>query len=306
MVYRAVPGFPIETVPAIRSGSCSPNMPANGPSVPGGSARVSSRAWSTSVSSCSSTRSESYIFRTFQSMPPPISDAISFGVSTTESGPVAVRRFPTLAFPDATALGVGAPTAVSATGGRAVERPNQRAPVCMIGSRNHHTSASAPITTIAHPSFKRPLRQPSMRSDLIHRAPASGLERALHEVDLRHGDRCIEVRACQYLFESLEIARARIAHGAPQGHVRPKRPRFRGKAKRRERLLHTMLQQLEAWIGRHTRPQHARAMVVRKDAEAADLQCQGPRLSARTGGAQQRRDELRLPCLLDVAQKLET
>ncbi len=44
MAYSAVPGFPIETVPAIRSGSCAPNMPANGPSVPGGNARVSSRA----------------------------------------------------------------------------------------------------------------------------------------------------------------------------------------------------------------------------------------------------------------------
>src|SRR6266496_4324979 len=107
IAYSAVPGFPIETVPAIRSGSCVPNMPANGPSVPGGSARVSSRAWSTSVSSCSSTRSESYILRTFQSMPPPISDAISFGVRTTESGPAEVRRLPTLAFPRGHSLGCG-------------------------------------------------------------------------------------------------------------------------------------------------------------------------------------------------------
>src|SRR5439155_318041 len=82
----------------------------------------SRRAWRISVPSWSSTRNESYILRTFQSIPAPISDAISFGFSTTESGPVAVRSVPTLALPDATALGVGAPTAVSSTGGKAVER----------------------------------------------------------------------------------------------------------------------------------------------------------------------------------------
>src|SRR5258706_4960639 len=293
MAYSAVPGFPIETVPAIRSGSCAPNMPANGPSVPGGSAGVSSRAWSTSVSSCSSTRSEAYILRRFQSIPPPISDAISFGVRTTESGPAEVRRLLTLAFPEATAVGVGAPTAVSATGGRAVERPNQCAPVCMIGSRNHHTSASAPITRIAHPSLMTPLRQPAMASDRIHRA--IGLERTLHQVDLRHGDRRIEIGACEHLFESLEIARSRIARGAPQGHVRPKRPRFRGKAQRRERLLDTTLQQLEARIRCHARPHHPGAVVVGKDAEAADLQRHWARLMVRTGCTLQRRHELRLP-----------
>ena len=88
--------------------------------------------------------------------------------------------------------------------------------------------------------------------------------------------------------------------------MRPKRPRFRGKAKRRERLLDAMLQQLEAGIGRHARPQHVGAVVVGKDADAADLQRQRARLRARTGGTLQRRGELRLPCFLYVAQKLET
>src|SRR2546422_3120782 len=149
-------------------------MPANGPSVPGGSARVSRRACRISLPSWSSTRSESYILRTFQSIPAPIREAISFGVSTTESGPALVRRLPTLAWPEAVAFGVGAPTAVSATGGRAVERPNQLAKVCMIGSRNHHAHASTPITRIAQPSFKAPLRQPSMSLELDRKSVVEG------------------------------------------------------------------------------------------------------------------------------------
>src|SRR5882762_456290 len=243
----------MDNVPAMRSGSCSPNIPANGPSVPGGRARVSRRACRMSFPSWSSTRSESYILRTFQSIPAPINDATSLGVSTTESGPALIRRFPTLAWPDAVAFGVGAPTAVSATGGNAVERPNQCANVDMIGARNQYTRTSAPITRIAHPSLKTPLRQPSMRSDLIHRA--MGLERTLHQVDLRHGDRCIEIRARENLFESLEIARPRIARGSAQRYMRPKRPRLRWKAERREGLLDGMLQQLESGFGRHPRPQ---------------------------------------------------
>src|SRR5256714_8574276 len=199
-------------------------MPANGPSVPGGSARVSRRACRMSFPSWSSTRSESYILRTFQSIPAPISDATSLGVSTTESGPALVRRFPTLAWPDAVAFGVGAPTAVSPTGGNAVERPNQLAKACRIGSRNHHAHASTPITRTAQPSLKTPLRQPFMVFDLIHRAIA--LERALHQVHLTDGDCFVEVRTHENLFESFEIAWPRIAGGTPQRDVRPKRRRF--------------------------------------------------------------------------------
>src|SRR5882672_11157101 len=168
-------------------------MPANGPSAPGGSARVSRRACRTNFPSWSSTRRESYIFRTFQSIPAPIREAISFGVSTTESGPALVRRFPTLAWPEAVAFGVGAPTAVSATGGSAVERPNQLAKVCMIGWRNHQAPASAPITRMAQPSLKTPLRQPSMVFHLIHRPIR--FEGALHQVHLGDRDGCVEVRS---------------------------------------------------------------------------------------------------------------
>src|SRR5216110_3335958 len=279
-------------------------MPANGPSVPGGSARVSRRACRISLPSWSSTRSESYMFRTFQSIPAPIREAISFGVRTTESGPALARRFPTFASPEAVAFGVGAPTAVSATGGSAVEPPNQCVKVCMIGSRNHHASASAPITTTAQPSLRTPLRQPSMVFDLIHRP--TRFEGALHQVDLSNSDRGIEVGAVENLREPLEIARPRIASRAPQRHVRPKRPRLRGKPKRRERLLHAMLQQLESRIGRHARPQHVRPVIVREHSESGDLQRQGTGLAARTRGALQGLAQLRLARFLHVAQKLET
>src|SRR5213593_971052 len=184
-------------------------MPANGPRVPGGSARVSRRAWRINFPSCSSTRSESYIFRTFQSMPAPTSDAISLGVSTTESGPAAVRRLPTFACPEATALGVGAPTAVSETGGSAVDRPNQRANVWMMGSRNHHASASTPMIAMAQPSLSAPLRQPSMIPDLIHRAIL--LECALHQIHLGHCDRLVEIQRREDFFQTREVARPRIA-----------------------------------------------------------------------------------------------
>src|SRR2546426_12173216 len=180
-------------------------MLANGPSVPGGRARVSRRACRISLSSWSSTRSESYILRTFQSMPAPINEAISFGVSSTESGPVVVRRFPTFAFPDAVADGVGAPTAVSATEGSAVERPNQCANVCMIGARNHHTSASAQMSTAAQPSRTIPLRQPFMVFHLIHRGGALWLERAFHQIDVRNRNGLREINRVEQLLEPVEI-----------------------------------------------------------------------------------------------------
>src|SRR5438105_954589 len=294
----------MDKVPPIRNGSCAPNIPANGPSVPGGRARVSRRACRMRFPSGSSTGSESYILRTFQSIPAPISDATSLGVSTTESGPALVRRFPTLAWPDAVAFGVGAPTAVSATGGNAVERPNQLATVCMIGSRNHHAHASTPITRTAQPSLKTPLRQPFMVLDLIHRA--TGLERALHQIHLTDGDGFVEVRSRENLFESFEIAWPRIAGGAPQRDVRPKRPRLGRKAERCERLLDTVLQQLEPRIGRHARPQHVRPVIIREHAESGDLERQRVWLAARTRGALQGLTQLRLSRVVHVAQKLET
>src|SRR5262245_49590674 len=281
-------------------------MPANGPSVPGGSARVSSRACRTSVSCCSSTRSESYIFRTFQSIPPPIREAISFGVRTMESGPVWVRRLVTLALLLATAVGVGAPTAVSATGGNAVDRPNQRAKVLMMGARNHHSTTSAPITTIAQPSRTTPLRQPSMMFHLVDRA--LGGQGALHEVHALDGDGLVEIGARENLFESLEVARPRVSRGATHGDVRPKRPRLGRKAERRERLLHAVLEQLESGLGHHARPQDVRPVIVGKDAESGDLHRQRPRRAtcAFPRCLLEGSKELGLTRVVDVAQKLET
>src|SRR6266550_4692184 len=206
-------------------------------------------------------------------MPPPISEAISFGFSTTESGPAFVRRLPTFFWPEAVADGVGAPTAVSATGGNAVDPPNQCATVPMIGARNHHASASAPRRTTAQPSFSAPLRQPSMVFHLIHRA--AGLERALHQVELR--DR-------ENLLESLEVARPGVAPGATERHVRPKRPRLGGEAERGERLLDAVLQQLESGIRRYTRPQDLRPVIVWKNAEAGNLNSQRSRLVSLRAG----------------------
>jgi len=52
---------------------------------------------------------ESYIFRTFNRFPHR-SGRPSRRRGTTESGPALVRRLPTLAWPEAVAFGVGAPT----------------------------------------------------------------------------------------------------------------------------------------------------------------------------------------------------
>src|SRR3989442_1479432 len=273
-------------------------MPANGPSVPGGRARVSRRACRISLSSWSSTRSESYILRTFQSMPAPINEAISFGVSSTESGTVVVRRFPTFAFPDAVADAVGAPPAVSATEGSAVERPNQRAAVCMIGSRNHQTSASAPMMTIAQPSLSAPLRQPFMVSDLIHRAIL--LECALHQVHFGHGDGRVEVGARKNLVESLEVSRPCIARRARQRDMRAKRTRFGRKPERSEGLLDFVLEQLETRLRRYACPQDVRTVIVGEHAKAGDLQRQGSRLTATSSNVFQRRAQLWLSRLLDL------
>src|SRR3989454_319209 len=308
MEYRASPARSTASVPAILSGSRGPNMPANGPSVPGGRARVSRRACRTSVPSCNSTRSESYILRTLQSMPEPISDATSFGVKMTESGPAFVSSLPTFSFPDAVARGVGAPTAVSATDGSAVERPNQCANVCMIGARNHHTSASAQMSTAAQPSRTIPLRQPFMVFHLIHRGGALWLERAFHQIDVRNRNGLREINRVEQLLEPVEIARSRIALRSTQGHVRPKGARLGRKAQRGERLLHAMLQQLERRIRGHAGPHDVWPAIIGKDAESFDVQCEWTRLRACVSarGLPQGGVQLRLASLVDVTKKLET
>src|SRR3989441_5134931 len=103
--------------PAIRNGSIGWRTPATGPSASRGITRVSSRQYTATVPSKSSTRNESKLFRTLQSMPLPIMAATSLAESTTESG--ALGRFSRSIFVWLLdkAFGVGAPTAVSATGG---------------------------------------------------------------------------------------------------------------------------------------------------------------------------------------------
>ena len=120
----------------MRSGSSGRTTPARTPNASRGIRRVSSRACTAIAPFRSSTRSESNVLRTVQSTPPPIRDATSLGDSTTESGPPEPAREASLALADATAAGVGAPTAVSATGGNAVPcGPSHREAVRRIGSR---------------------------------------------------------------------------------------------------------------------------------------------------------------------------
>src|SRR5439155_16159097 len=87
-VNRASPGRSIRSGPAMRSGSWGLRKPAMGPSASGGITRVSSRQWTANDPSISSTRSESKLLRTDQSIELPIMDATSLADSTTESGPI--------------------------------------------------------------------------------------------------------------------------------------------------------------------------------------------------------------------------
>src|SRR5438876_9150219 len=113
-------------------------------------------------------------------MPLPTMAAISLGDSTTESGPAGVLRRSTLLWLEDSALGVGAPTAVSATGGSLVEcGPSQRAAVRRMGSRNHHATSAVTRATARKTSRRSPLRQPFTVSHVVHRA--AWLERALHQ-----------------------------------------------------------------------------------------------------------------------------
>src|SRR5437660_1828161 len=153
----------------------------------------------------SSTRSESKVLRTDQSMPPPINAATSLGLRTTESGPILRFNAVTFRFPAATADGVGAPTAVSVTGGNAVRRgPSHRAAPWRIGSRYHH--ATAPMSSsIMRPTMRSShLSKRFTPSHLIHRPTA--LERALHEVQRRDQRRLPDGDRRERLGQTAEIA----------------------------------------------------------------------------------------------------
>src|SRR2546427_1297829 len=226
----------------------------------------------------------------------------------TESGPAFVSSLPTFSFPDAVARGVGAPTAVSATDGSAVERPNQCANVCMIGARNHHTSASAPMSTAAQPSLTIPLRQPFMVFHVIHRGGALWLERAFHQIDVCNRNGLGEINRVEQLLEPGEIARSRIAFRSTQGHMRPKGARLGRKAQRDERLFHAMLQQLERRIRGDAGPYDVWPAIIGEDAESFDVQ--GKWRGFRAGASARDRPHggvgFGLPGVATVAKKIET
>src|SRR5436309_15266868 len=202
---RAVPGRSIVTGPAMRSGSVGFRNPANGPSASRGITRVSSRQYTATAPSSSSTRSESKLLRTDQSIPLPTIAATSFADSTTESGPARRSRRSTFVWVLERAFGVGAPTAVSATGGSLVEcGPNQRAPVRRIGSRNHHAASPATTTRQRVPSRTIPLKQPLTVPDLLHRA--SRLEHPLHQVPGVHERRLLEVQPRERALQASDVA----------------------------------------------------------------------------------------------------
>src|SRR3989441_2250429 len=210
----------------------------------------------------SSTRNESKLLRTDQSIELPMSDATSLADSTTESGPVGCFRRSTLVCVLDSALGVGAPTPVSATGGSLVEcRPNTCAARRMIGSRNHHAASAATRAMARNASRSSPLKQPFTVSHVIHRT--SGLERALHQIERAH-ERCFgELEPAERVLETGESDWPGVPRRAPERHVWPEWPPVPGKPERREFLLHTVLQYLEPSLLRDAHPQDARPTEVR-------------------------------------------
>src|SRR5439155_1630422 len=87
-VNRPTPGRSIASGPAMRSGSIGRNIPASGPSASGGMTRVSRRQYTARVPSSSSTRSESKLLRTDQSIPLPIkSSPLTTAVRANSSRP---------------------------------------------------------------------------------------------------------------------------------------------------------------------------------------------------------------------------
>src|SRR2546427_4534104 len=204
---RAIPGRSIASGPANRNGSMGLRNAANGPSTPGGITRVARRRWTATEPSNSSTRSESKLFRTDQSMPLPIMAATSLADRTTESGGLGCFSRSIFFWVLERAFGVGAPTAVSVTGGSLVEcGPNQRAALCRIGSRNHQAASAAPRTMARHPRRLRPLRKPFTVAHLVHRTPSLG--RAVHQGHPLARHRLLGLDAAERGLEPGEIPRA--------------------------------------------------------------------------------------------------
>src|SRR5438094_5272552 len=150
-------------------------------------------------------------------MPLPIIDAISLGESTTESGPTGRLSFSTLVWVEDRAFGVGAPTDVSDTGGRAVRRgPSQRDAAWRSGSRNHQATSAITQTTARSASRNSPLRQPFTVSHVVHRT--TGLERALHQIDCVHDRRLGQGDGGERGLDTGEDGRPRIARPTHHGN----------------------------------------------------------------------------------------
>src|SRR5438132_5582230 len=218
-------------------------------------------------------------------MPLPIIAATSLAESRTESGALGCFSRSIFAWLLESAFGVGAPTAVSATGGSRVERgPNQRAAVCRIGSRNHQAASAPTRTTARQPSRTTPLRQPFTVFHVIHRT--GGFERALHQIDRLDHDRRIEPQGAERRREAGEVARAGLPTRPTERHMRTKWARLGGEAERGEFLLDAMLQDFQPRVRGDARPDHARPLEIGKHAELT--QCERERASPRRGAAAQR------------------
>src|SRR2546425_2790445 len=311
IVQRASPGRAIAIGPAMRSGSRSASIPAKGPRASLGSTRVSSRACTANVPSNSSTRSESKPRRTVQSIPLPMREAISFGVSTTESGPPGRASSVSLLRPLVRARGVGAPTAVSATGGSAVRRgPSQRDAAWRMGSRYHQATAPSSSSTNSPIMRKNHLTKARTPSDLVHRA--APLERAHHQVHRFYHHRLGVLESSQGLRQAVE-RRGRpppLPTGIPsrpaQREVGPKRPPLRREAQGRERLLHPVLQQFQGRLRSYPDPHHPRSPLVREHSKPPKHQGNAARCARLApGGLGQRRLQLRLLLGRYLAEEFE-
>src|SRR6266704_2809093 len=151
-------------------------------------------------------------------MPLPIIEATSLAERTTESGPLEVLSFSIFVCVLDSAFGVGAPTAVSVTGGNLVEwGPKKGAAVRKIGSRNHQAASAATSATPRKASRSNPLRQPFTVPDVVHR-PA-GLERALHQIERVDHHRSVVAQA-----RALPPPRAPARRAARRPAPRGRRP----------------------------------------------------------------------------------
>src|SRR2546425_2964151 len=131
-------------------------------------------------------------------------DATSLADRTTESGPVARFSLSTLVCVLDRALGVGAPTPVSVTGGSWVERaPMTCAARRIIGSRNHHATSAATMATPSSASRANPLRRSeehtSELQSLAYLVCRLLLEKKKKDIPIRSEEHTSELQSLAYL-----------------------------------------------------------------------------------------------------------